>query len=77
MKKVMILLAVAALFAVAGCSKSKTCNCTTTQNIPYVGPTETVSTVTIESGNCSDMNSTSTTTMEGMTVTTTITCTEK
>ena len=77
MKKVMIFIAVAAMFAMAGCSKSKTCNCKMTQNIPYVGPSVTTTTATIEKGNCSDLNSTSTTTMDGITVTTTMECTEK
>ena len=73
----MILLAVAAMFAVAGCSKSKTCDCTVTQDIPYVGPSTTTTTTTIEKGNCSDLNTTSTTTMDGMTVTTKMVCKEK
>lgn len=77
MKKVMILIAMAAMFALTGCSKTKTCNCNVTQNIPYVGPSTTTTTTTIEKGNCSDLNSTSTTTVDGMTVTTTMKCTEK
>lgn len=77
MKKVMIIIVLATMFAVAGCSKSKTCNCTTTQNIPYVGPSTTNTTVNINEGNCSDLNTTSTTTVEGVTVTTVMECTEK
>lgn len=77
MKKTMILLVVAALFAMVGCSKSKTCNCTVTQNMPYVGPTTTTTTTTIEKGDCSDLNSTSTTTIEGITVTATMVCSEQ
>lgn len=77
MKKAMIFIAVAAMFAMVGCSKSKTCNCKVTQNLPYVGPSVTNTTTTIEKGNCSDLNTTSTTTVEGMTVTSTMECTEK
>ena len=73
----MILLAMAALFVMVGCSKSKTCRCTVTQNIPYVGPTTTTTTGTIEKGNCSDLNTTSTTTVEGMTITQTMECVEQ
>lgn len=73
----MILVAMAAMFALAGCNKSKTCNCKMTQNLPYVGPSVTNTTTTIEKGNCSDLNSTSTTTVEGVTVTTTMECTEQ
>lgn len=68
---------VIAVFAITGCGKSKTCNCKMTQNIPYVGPSVTNTTTTIEKGNCSDLNSTSTTTIDGMTVTTTMECTEQ
>lgn len=77
MKKALILMAVVAVFAMTGCSKSKTCNCKTTQNIPGVGPTVTNTTLTVEDGNCSSANSTSTTTINGMTVTTTIECSEQ
>lgn len=77
MKKTMILLAVAAMFVMTGCSKSKTCNCTVTQNVPYVGPTTATTTGTIEKGNCSDLNTTTTITMEGMTVTQTMECVEQ
>lgn len=73
----MILLAVAAMFAMAGCSKSKTCKCTITQNVPYVGPTTTTTTGTIEKGDCSDLNSTTTTTVDGMTITQTMVCVEQ
>lgn len=73
----MILLAVAAMFAMVGCSKTKTCNCTVTQNIPYVGPSTTTTTGTIEKGNCSDLNTTTTVTMEGMSITQTMECVEQ
>lgn len=77
MKKAMFIIAVAAMFAIAGCSKTKTCNCKMTQNVPYVGPTVTNTTTTIEKGSCSDLNSTSTTTVEGMTITQTMECVEQ
>lgn len=73
----MILIAVAAMFAMVGCSKSKTCNCKTTTNVPYAGPSESNTVTTIEKGSCSDLNNTSTTTASGMTVTTTTVCTEQ
>lgn len=73
----MFIIAVAAMFAMAGCSKTKTCNCKMTQNVPYVGPTVTNTTTTIEKGSCSDLNSTSTTTVEGMTITQTMECVEQ
>ena len=73
----MFIIAVAAMFAIAGCSKTKTCNCKMTQNVPYVGPTVTNTTTTIEKGSCSDLKSTSTTTVEGMTITQTMECVEQ
>lgn len=62
-------MAIVAMFALAGCSKSRTCNCKVTQNVPYVGPSVTNTTTTIEKGNCNDLNTTSTTTAGGVTVT--------
>jgi len=77
MKKVLILLVATTLLVMMGCSKAKTCNCKMTQNIPYVGPTVTNTTATIEKGSCSDLNTTTTTTVEGMTITQTMECVEQ
>ena len=72
MKKVLLLIAVAGAFMFVGCKK--TCNCTTTQTFPGEAPYVTTTTLTIEKGKCSDMNSTQTTTFDGETVTQSVEC---
>ena len=65
------------MFVLAGCSKSKTCQCTITQTMPEMGPMVSTVTQNIEKGKCEDMNAESTTTMEDMVMTQTVVCAEK
>lgn len=46
-------------FALTSCSKEKTCECTTSSDM--IGIDDIVTTVTIDEGDCSDGNSTTTT----------------
>lgn len=69
MKRVLLPLCTVALFALASCNKEKTCDCVTEVDGTQTGTTE----ATIEDGDCSDMN-TSTTTFG---VTSSVTCTEQ
>lgn len=55
MKKVCIA-SLLMLVAVAFASCSKTCICTTTQEMPGMDPIVTTTEVTIEKGKCTDMN---------------------
>ena len=69
MKKVVLILGVISMFAIASCSKEKTCKCvTTTTGLPDV---EQV--LTIQDGSCSDLNTEATTAG----VTAKMTCTEQ
>ena len=72
MKKVLFVAAVACAFMFAGCKK--TCNCTTTQQFPDEAPMVTHTTVTIEKGKCTDMNTTQTTSFDGGTFTQSVEC---
>lgn len=74
MKKNLAILAVVASVALVGCSKSKDCNCTVTQNMPGMGPMTTEAVYTAEDGDCSDLNATTTTTVNGQTITQTVKC---
>ncbi len=74
MRKIFAILAVIATFALVGCSKSKDCNCTITQNIPGMGPQVTEAVYTADDGDCSGLNATTTTTVAGQTITQTIKC---
>ena len=69
MKRVLLPLCIVALFALASCNKEKTCECVTEVDGTQTGTTETV----IEDGECSDMNTSSTT----LGITSSVTCTEK
>lgn len=60
MKKTFAILAVIATVALVGCSKSKDCNCTVTQNVPGMDPIVTTATYTADDGDCSDLNATQT-----------------
>lgn len=72
MKKILLIVAVAAAFTVAGCKK--TCHCTTTQQFPDEAPMVTHTTVTIEKGKCTDMDATQTATFDGETMSQTVKC---
>ncbi len=73
MKKIILALAMVACAATfTSCKKS--CVCTTTQNMPGMGPMESTSEVTIQKGKCSDMNTTQTTNVYGETITQTVEC---
>ncbi len=74
MRKTFAILAVIATVALVGCSKSKDCDCTITQNMPGIGPQVTQATYTAENGDCSDLNATTTTVVAGQTITQTIKC---
>lgn len=67
MKKVFLSLAVLGMISLASCNKEKDCECVTEG-----GGMDNTTTVTIEEGDCSDMDTE--TSSGGMTVTTT--CTE-
>ncbi|MBR1549427.1 MAG: hypothetical protein IJ634_02195 [Bacteroidales bacterium] len=74
MKKILAILAVMATVSLVGCSKSKDCNCTVTQNIPGMGPQTTEMVYTADDGDCSGLNATTTSTVAGQTITQTIKC---
>jgi len=76
MKKVLLLMAVAAMIGLCSCNKSKDCKCTTTQTLPGLDPVVTETTMTIEKGKCSDGNATQTTNVGGQTMTQVIECSE-
>jgi len=63
--------------AFASCDKTKECVCTTTQNMPEMGPMTATSEVTINDGNCEDMNVTQNVDAYGETITQTVDCIEK
>ena len=75
MKKILLLSAVACVFLFAGCKK--TCHCVTTQSFPDEIPMVTTTTITIEKGKCSDMNSSQTTTFDGEAISQTVECTQE
>ncbi len=75
MKKLLIVAAIASTLLFAGCKK--TCHCTTTQVVPDEAPFITETTLTIEKGKCSDMNTTQTSSFDGETVTQTIECVQE
>jgi len=72
MKKVLLIVAVATAFTVAGCKK--TCHCTTTQTFPGETPVVTNTTVVIEKGKCSDMNAEQNTSFDEGTMSQVIKC---
>lgn len=74
MKKTLAILAVIATVSLVGCSKSKDCNCTVTQNMPGMEPQVTQVTYTADDGDCSGLNATSTSTVAGQTITQTVKC---
>lgn len=66
MKKFFLLACVVLSLAAVSCNKSKTCNCTMTQDNPALSsPVVTTQNVTIEKGKCEDMNTTQTTVIPG------------
>lgn len=73
----MILMAVAIMFAMVGCKKERTCNCTTTTKAPYISPQVVTTTTTIKGGKCSDLNNTTESSYGGYTATVTMECEEK
>lgn len=80
MKKVFLFAVVAVMFVFVGCSKTRTCNCVTTQS--YVDDYDTdemvtTTTLTIDKGHCEDMNAEQTTSMEDVTYIQTVKCTEQ
>ncbi len=75
MKKVLLLVAVASAFMFVGCKK--TCNCTSTQQFPDEPAYVTHTTLTIEKGKCSDMNSEQTTTIDGETISQKVECVQE
>lgn len=77
MKKVLLMAVVAGMFVFAGCSKTRTCTCVTTQALTGEAPVVTTTTLTIDKGHCEDMNATQTMSADGDTYTQTIECTEQ
>ena len=79
MKKIVIMAAVAIALLATGCSKTKTCKCTITQNwvsISDMDPMVSEVTQTINSGKCTDLNSTQNSSMGGETYVQTTECIE-
>lgn len=78
MKKLAILAAVAFVFSLSSCDKSKDCKCTTTQewDIEDMEPATTVQTIHIDEGECSDGNTTATMNAGGQTYTQKTDCVE-
>ncbi|MBR4648324.1 MAG: hypothetical protein IKO75_14540 [Bacteroidales bacterium] len=83
MKKLLISVAVVAMLAFTGCSKTRVCNCTITQTIEDLefDETETMvsnTTQTIEKGHCEDLNATTTNSVAGyMNMTQVVKCEEQ
>lgn len=79
MKKILCIIAAVSLCAFVGCSKPKDCKCTADQSFSGIdmNPMVTEYTQTIEKGKCEDLNTTSTTTMEGVVLTQVVKCSEK
>lgn len=83
MKKVTILVALALVFVLAGCTKGengkkKQCKCTSTQSwdIEEMEPMVSTSTLTINEGECSDLNAIQTMNAGGQTYTMVMECVE-
>lgn len=55
MKKALIFLAAVSMLTLAGCSKKKDCNCKVTTPSP-AGDISVETTVTIDDGDCGDLN---------------------
>lgn len=81
MKKTLLILSAVFLFGATSCNKEKDCLCTNTIVSSFNGEDEeeekTTYSQTIKKGSCSDLNSTSTTQVGGMTATSTANCVEK
>lgn len=78
MKKATILAALAFVFVLVGCTKTKECKCTTTQSwdIEEMEPMVSTSTMTINEGKCSDLNANQTMNAGGQTYTMVNECVE-
>ena len=77
MQKRIILASIALVFLAVGCNKTKECKCETTQEWQNIGePMTTQTQVTIDKGDCTDMNATQTMNAGGDTYVMHTECTE-